>query len=160
MRLKLQFRFCCQLLPSCLLYKQTHGQMISSYHPAAHRWAQSCSWCSPRWSCQSRPSWRHTSCTGTRTPWRRWHSAWWRPPTRCWSAWHGRSWCGRCWSPGIEPAAGRGSRSRETHPQRYAWDGREGEDTEKERERDIYVGSWENCFRVNTIPLCDILWKH
>lgn len=96
--------------------------MMVSYHPAARRWAQSCSWCSPRWSCQNRLSWRRTSCKGTRTPWQRWHSAWWRPPTRCWSAWHGRSWCGRCWSPGIELAAGRESRLHGTHPLHYAWD--------------------------------------
>lgn len=148
---------------------------MASYRPAARRWAQSCSWCSPRWSCQSRPSWRHTSCKGTQTPWRRWHSAWWRPPTRCWSAWHGRSWFGQCWSPGIEPAAGRESRSRGTHPPRYAWDG-EGRMSEmegqkknkKKRERHLSLGLERIVLDfhtnsetvVNTIPPCDIMWKY
>ena len=106
------------------LYNVTNliNSTIISYRPAARRWARSCSWCFPRWSCQSKPSWRRTFCKGTRTPWQRWHSAWWQRPTRCWSAWHGRSWCGRCWSPGIEPAAERESRSRGTRPRRYVWE--------------------------------------
>ena len=138
---------------------------VVSYHPAARRWAQSCSWCSPRWSCQNRPSWRRTSCKGTRTPWQRWHSAWWPPPTRCWSAWHGRSWCGRCWSPGIGPAAGRESRSHGMRLQRYAWDARKVERDrgwgEKEKGGfEIIVTGFYQTIRVlcHTNPPCEIMW--
>lgn len=121
----------CHYIFGCCNEFQTNVTMIVVYRPAARRWAQSYSWCSPRWSCQSRPSWHHTSCRGTRTPWRRWRSAWWPPPTRCWSAWRGRSWFGQCWSPGIEPAAGRESRWRGTHPPRCAWGGEGGRETER-----------------------------
>ena len=43
--------------------------------PRVRRWGRSCSWRSPRWSCRSRPAWRHTSSARTQTPSRRSHSA-------------------------------------------------------------------------------------
>lgn len=89
------------------------------YRPAARRLGRSL--CSPRWSCRNMPSWHHTSCTGSRTSWRRWRSAWRRLPAKYLSVWCPRSWCGQYWWQESAPAAGRGWRSPRWHRRSFSW---------------------------------------